>query len=49
MIDKCIKLKCNAYDHSYIFDGILGKCVPFSNSNRGFDNFLEYDCQLREL
>lgn len=39
MIDKSIKHKCNVYDHSYIFDGILGKCVPFSNSKRGFDNF----------
>lgn len=39
MIGKSIKHKCNVYDHSYIFDGILGKCVPFSNSKRGFDNF----------
>lgn len=44
MIDKFIKYKCNVYDYLFIFDGILGKCVLFSNFNWGFDNFLEYDC-----
>lgn len=44
MIGKFIKYKCNVYDYLYIFDGILGKCVLFSNFNWGFDNFWEYDC-----